>query len=117
MKIEIKLPALSRQRPLNITQSFIELNNDNLRYCVEFVAEEWINNEDESLGTKEESNFLDFTVFKRNISGVELSLSSNPNRYLVLLPIIGCTADIKIFFKKREEAQALTDTIKEWLFN
>lgn len=115
MKIDIKMPWLLKQKPLEVKQSFVELTNTHIRYCVEFTAEEWINNEDEELGKKEEFNFIDVLALKKNIPGVEISNTINPPRYKIVVPVSGFGNDIIIYFKKRDEAQELKNIIDKWL--
>lgn len=117
MKIEIKMPTLLKQRPTEVVQSFLELNEDNARYCVEFTADEFIDFEDESLGHEAVFNFIDILALKTSISGIELSNVTKQKLYVVIICVSGFSQDIKIYFRKREAAQELRNQIKNWLLN
>jgi len=113
-KIKITPIELKNQKPTEIHECFIELS-DRLIYKMDFIADEWVDNEDHSLGKEVVKNKFAVTVRKEFIVGCEVSYSYSKVWYVMII-VSGNSADVKLYFRTELAAQELCNKITEWLF-
>lgn len=115
MKIPYTPIDLSDQKPTDIRECFLLLGENNLRFVLDFYAEEPINLDDKELGWHIEYNYFDITVMKYDIGGVEMSWLDKSKLYGIYVVMASFSKDIKMFFKKRSAAQEMKEIINKWL--
>jgi hypothetical protein len=104
-KINITPIALSQQRPTEIKEGFVELDDNFLRYKIDFVAEELIISDDPLSGWKPYvQNHFDILAQKKFISGIEKSLTKD-GKWAIYIIVSGFATDIKIYYKSQTSAQ------------
>lgn len=113
-KILITPIALKNQRPTDIKECFIELNDDHLFFKLEFWADEPIIQDDIDSGWEPVFNSYVWTAMKRNIAGLEISFT-NDKKWGVYIVISGFANDLKTYFRSRSAAQQFHDKIQQWL--
>lgn len=112
------LCTLPKQKPVDKKLSYIELHKKYLKLCLLFDAEEYINADDTTLGTKIITN--DFTVYaeRRSVVSCEVILTDT-NFWKLIISVNGMADDISIFFRKnkRSEAIRMAEIINNWIIN
>lgn len=113
-KIIITPIALINQKPTDIKECYVELNDDHLIYKIEFTADEPIITDDPDSGWEPVFNSYLWTVMKRNISGLELSQTKD-KKWAVYILISGFSNDLKTYYRSQSAAQQFHDKIQAWL--
>lgn len=108
--------TLKYQKPTEIKDSFIELFDNYLYFKLEFFADEPIIDDDLESGWESVYNSFEWTVLKKNISGLEKSQTKD-KKWKVLIVISGFANDLKVYFKSQTAAQELFDKLEDWLLN
>ena len=112
-KIEIRLCNLSKQKITELIEAFLELGDNYIRLVYRFHADE-PQKDDESLGWESVYTDLDIHCQKEKISAIEISRINKPPRWKIMVSVSGCSEDLKVYFKSREEAQEMKDKILKW---
>ena len=115
-KIPIIPIALEYQKPTEIQDCFVEFHEKYLYYRMRFFADEPVIDEDKDSGWSNRFNSFDTYVDKEKISGIERCFTTN-KKWGVYIIISGFATDLKIFFKKENEAVEFADKIVKWLFS
>lgn len=113
-KILITPIALRNQRPNDIKECYVELNDDHLIYKIEFWADEPAITDDPDSGWESVFNSYTWTVMKRNIAGLELSFTKD-EKWAVYILIAGFANDLKTYYRSQAAAQKFHDKIQQWL--
>ena len=114
-KIKITPIELKNQKPTEVGECFVELSDDRFVYKMDFIADEWVDNDDHSLGNEIVKNKFTATIRKEFIVGVEVGYSYS-KVWFVLIVVNGYSQDVKIYFRTEGVAQDLSNKILEWLF-
>lgn len=115
-KIAIQPITLRDQKPTDIKESWLELNDNHISYHIEFYADEYKDENDESLGIENIYNKFDITVLKSFVAGVEKNFTLD-KKWGVFIRIMGFTNDLKVYFRSEQKAQELYDKLYSWLTN
>lgn len=115
-KIEILPIPLRNQKPTDIKESWLLLNDSHLNYHIEFYADEQKDENDETLGWENVYNKFDITVMKSFVAGIEKHYSLD-KKWGVFIRMMGFTNDIKIYFRSESKSQELFDKLNNWLIS
>lgn len=114
MKIQIVPIKLEHQSPTEVQECYVELLDDRMVYHIRFFADEPVDENDKSLGTKNVFNAFKTVAMKSHIAGFEKTYTTS-KKWGVYIMIIGFASDIKVFFKKEEEATDFFEKINTWI--
>lgn len=112
-KITFKPVALEAQKPTEVKDCYIELHENHIVFSYDFLAEEPTNEDDLALPWEVIRNECLKTVMKKDISGVEMLLSQG--FYKIFISVKSAEEDIKIFHKRKSEALAMYEKIKNFI--
>lgn len=116
MKIINQPPVkLLSQTPKEVKQSFIELGEKNIRYCVEMTADQWKDMDDESMGREEAPIYFDRYALKKNIAGIEKSWNIKAKKWVIYISIIGIAEDWRLYYNKQTDCDAMLQELLEYL--
>lgn len=115
-KINIKPVSLEDQKLTDVTELFIEIRDNSLYYSCRFYADEPKNPDDKELGWNNVFNRFRTIASKDKIAGIELNYLPNARKWGVYIMVTGFTSDIKVFFKKESEANAVLEKLHAWLY-
>lgn len=123
MKIDIVIIDLTRQKPIEVKECSITLEENHFEYVAIFKADEFQSEvEDEEFEKLKEDqtqwieSITDFRYFgfRRDILGVERTYLDNLKIHMVSLKTRD--TNIKIYYKKLKEANEMYDKLKEWAY-
>lgn len=115
-KISIPAIDLLNQKVTESTELSLEIRDNCIMYTARFYADEPKDENDKELGWENIFNCFKTVADKRNVAGVEISWLNHAKRWSVLIIVNGFNNDIKIYFKRESEAQALFDKLHKWLY-
>jgi hypothetical protein len=113
-KIDIKLLELEKQKNVEQKHCFIELRTNSLIYEHSFVAEEPEDYDHPELKWETVNNFLRLTIYKPAITALEFCWMDGSKHWKVLMAAKGINGDVRVYFKKKSEAQIFHDKIEKW---
>jgi hypothetical protein len=125
MKIQLKAVKLTKQIITKITEFHLELHEKNpsdpasgwgetFEYIACFEATEFVNPDDELMGVKSAITHFKVFGYKKDVVAIEISFVEHANVWLVALVANGFSNDIKMYFKKQEEAESVYEILKKW---
>jgi hypothetical protein len=115
MEIDIELVNLAAQEIEDVRLAKLFIEDNYLRYLLDFDATELVDPEDKTLGWKEvHTSYMDAIFKKEDISGIEVN-SVEKDIYILVIMSVGGT--MKIFFDNKEKAEKIKIMVFNWLFN
>jgi hypothetical protein len=115
-KINIAPVNLEDQKITEFSEIFLEIRDNSLYYSCKFYADEPKDPEDKTLGWKNLYNRVQVVASKEHICGLEKSFIANTNHWGVYALVDGFAQEIRVFFKKENEATAVFDKLHKWLY-
>lgn len=113
-RITITPIALRNQKPTDIKDCYVELNDDHFIYKIEFWADEPVIADDPDSGWEQVFNSYEWVVMKRNVAGLEKSFTKD-KKWAVYILVAGLANDLKTYYRSQTSAQEFYDKIQEWL--
>lgn len=115
MRVDFPLLRLSKEKITQPIESFIELREHSIRYCVKFFADHLVDEEDESLGWVNEFVANDVIAEKKSITGFIKKWSLGSKVWKISIIISGFADNIDVFFKRESEATELFEKLDNYL--
>ncbi len=123
MRIDFAPIDLRAQKVVKQYETFIEMFPERLDYKNEFMAKEPKDKDDHELGWEKVMRCFQRSLFKRNISCVDLEYvqptTENKNvdmHWTVVIQVLGIGNDLVLFFKDEATARDVYAKILKWLF-
>lgn len=120
-KKEIALFDLHRQKFDNVTRNYIELTESELRWVTTFLsldAKEEADDKDDLNPDfwEDEQTWYDEieTIIRGFVSGTRCGYQVKNDCYILYINQVGAPTDIKLWFKKKEEAMEVNRIILDW---
>ncbi len=116
MRIDFKPIRMIRQRPTEIREAYLLLEEDHLYYKVDFDAE--TEQEDEAMPWVEERTYNLFTLLRKDVVGVDFYLSEFGKHYKVsIVTLVPGIDSPGIYFSLKDEKRALEvfNHINSWI--
>lgn len=117
IKIPIQPIELSLQKPTDISECYLELNDTHLKMKMVFTAEEPVIDGDPNSGRKSAKNNFEVIAKRSMVSGVEKILNEERNNWRVIIYVTGFPNDIKIYARTEDGADRYFSKIKPWIIN
>jgi len=116
MRIDIDLTTLDNERPTEVIECYLLLEENHLNYKLEYYAD-IRDSEDEAMPfEKDVYHCLDEIIGKDAISGVYLSWRRKLEQWKILISATGLTDDIYMMFTDAVKAKSIFKKIKEWKY-
>jgi hypothetical protein len=115
-RIDISPVSLEDQKITDQNEQFLEIRDTSICYCCRFYADEPINPDDKELGWKNVFNRFRTVASKDKIAGIELTYLPNAKKWGVFIMVTGFTNDMKVFFRKEDDANSVFDKLHNWLY-
>lgn len=115
-KINIPSIDLENQKVTDFTELTLEIRDNGVMYTARFYADEPRNENDKELGWENVFNSFKLVAAKQNVAGIEISWLNHAKKWSVLILVNGFANDIKMYFKRKSEAQDLFDKLHKWLY-
>lgn len=116
MRIDIKPINLEQQQVTKLTEMFIQLTPAYIRHRIAFTADEPINEDDVMCGWKAVHHDCDWRIKKEVISSIDRVYNSDKKFWKIILSVTGSNADVKLFFRQKEECERVYEIIFDYLF-
>lgn len=112
---DIQPVDLKFQRVLEVKKITLKLFETHLHYDLLFKAEEPIIEGDIESGWEE--SVTDTEIFSRreDVTTIDRYFIENPGVHCVMISVRGTRDEIKIYFKNRKDAVAMTKTLSDWM--
>lgn len=91
----------------SVQEGYIEFHENYVFFLNSFICDTPVDKEDKALGNHIIKRYFKMCALKSKISGVELHFFDKPKCYCVYINIMGAADEIKCYFKKHSEANAL----------
>lgn len=115
-KIHIPQLDLENQKITDFTELSLEIRDNSVLYTARFYAEEPIDEDDKSLGWENVFNAFSLVASKDKISGIEKCWLKVAKKWGVYIFVSGFDNDIKAYFKRESEAEAVYQKLHNWLY-
>lgn len=116
-KINIPGVDLENQKITDFTELSLEIRDNSIVYTAKFYADEPINTDDKELGWQNVFNSFRLIAAKTKIAGIEKSWINHAKKWGVFVFVDGFANDIKMYFKRESEAEALFEKLHKWLYD
>jgi len=118
-RIDIEIIDMKHQETFGPSESFIEIDQNKIRWWTKFSAKEPKDKEDLYLGYTEEEYEWDVIVKRSAIVAVELILGTPEDfekHWMIEIVVNGRGGDLKLYFKESEKSKAkeLFDELVAW---
>lgn len=118
MRIDYKLIDLSKEKIKEHFHSYLDLQEDHLRFSIQYIADTWKDSDDESLGWDENELHSYEVVAKRQaITGVTKLYLTATKVYKISIMAKGFGNDIDLYFKRDSEATEIQEKIVNWMLD
>lgn len=115
-RIDIAPVDLEDQKITEFKELYLEIRDNSLFYSCKFYADEPKDPEDKAIGWKNLFNRVQNVAAKEKIAGIEKSFIPNTNHWGVYVMVTGFAQEIRVFFKKENEATVVFDKLHKWLY-
>lgn len=115
-KINIPGIDLENLKITDFTELSLEIRDNSIVYTAKFYADEPKNIDDKELGWENVFNSFRLVATKIKIAGIEKSWITHAKKWGVYIFVDGIAADIKVYFKRESEAEALFEKLHKWLY-
>ncbi len=112
--IKLNLIDLECQKIKKIHEASLQIGDDALRYFVHYEASEPTNEQDLQMPWRDVVTYLDITIKRHLVSGVQLGLSVN-GKWYVMICALGIENPIKIYFRTNGAAESFKNQVKDWM--
>jgi len=116
MRIDIDVTTLENERPTEVIECYLLLEENHLNYKLEYYAD-IRDSEDNAMPFENDVyQYLDEVIGKNAISGVYLSWRRKLQQWKVLISADGLTDDIYMMFTDTVKAKKVFSAIKKWKY-
>ncbi len=112
--IKLNLIDLEHQKIKKVHEASLQLGDDALRYHVYFEASQPTNDEDTKMPWHDVPHYLDVTIKRHLVSGLELGLTVS-GKWYVIICALGVENPIKVYFRTHGAAETFKNQIKDWM--
>lgn len=106
---------LSNQKIVEDMGCCILLEENHIRYKLNFYADEPIKDDDEKLGTEQIENYFEVVLLKKHITGVEKTLTLE-KLWKITIVVLDLNPP-KFYFKNEMDADKLMQTILDYIIS
>ena len=115
-KIHIPRIDLENQKITEFIELYLEIRDNSVSYTARFYADEPKDEDDKNLGWENVFNSFCLVASKDKISGIEKAWLKESKKWTVYIFVTGFANDIKTYFKRESEAEALYQKLHNWLY-